>query len=246
MRPRTIACISPVALLAGACILDAVDVGDSFTGGAPADEPPGAPTTGAPLPDLPVPGDTSDLPDDPPADPPPPSDPPPGDPLLDKGGKLHTALDGCAFNLVWTKGPQYNQGTGLAPDHVAAHDETSLEFLPSDLNAWVFPGVFGASVLRLRLLGIDETTGEHVLGGEVLGPEAVLTLPPLRFDPAQPIVLTDATVQDPASQGPGLLTSLVDGTETVLDDFAWGLVVDLNGGSNPACAPILEPVFGPL
>jgi hypothetical protein len=73
-----------------------------------------------------------------------------------------------------------------------------------------------------------------------------MILPPLRFDPAAPIVLTDATVQDPASEGPAVVVSLVDATETVLADFSWGLVVDLNGAPNPACAPILEPVFGPL
>jgi hypothetical protein len=239
-------------LLATACDLTARDGDGGFRDGddpqdeedtleeAPSDPPSEEDAPSDPPSEEDAPSDPpseEDAPSDPPSEPP--ADEAPVDPLVG-------ALGDCAFNLVWTKGPHYNQGTGLTPEMVATHDADTLEFQPSDLNAWVFPGVHGASVLRLDLLGVDGDTGEYILGGAVTGAEAVLTLPELRLDPAAPTVLVDATVQDPASTGPAVLTSLLDDSQTVLEGFTWGLIVDLNGGPNPACNPILESVFGPL
>ena len=259
MRLRTPTTLSFFILLA-ACELDLADREKGFREGEPDDQqqnddppqddpPPNDPPQDDPPPndppqDDPPPNDPP--PNDPPPNDPPPNDPPQDDPPADDDGPLHTALTDCVFNLVWTKGPHYNLGTGLTLDQVASYDADSLEFLPSHLNAWVFPGVHGESVLSLDLLGVDAVTGEYILGGKVTGPEAVLALPELRLDPAAPIVLTDATIQDPASTGPAVLTSLLDDSETVLEGFTWGLIVDLNGGPNPACEPLLEQVFGPF
>ena len=183
--------------------------------------------------------------DEPLPDEPVPDEPVPDEPPIDAGSPLHAALADCAFNLVWTKSPHYNQGRGLTTDLVAAEEGATLAFEPDDLNAWVFPGIVGPAALKLELLEIDAVTGEYVLGGQVVSENEVLKLPTLRIDPANPIVLIDATVQDPAGVGLATLTSLVDDSETVIP-FQWGLVVDLNGGPNPACEPLLESVYGPF
>ena len=245
---------SLVTLFTAGCSLGSIEVGGGFRDGeeegSDADVSSGDEGTGdasssgtiSSSGDQPV---EEPLPEEPLPEEPLPEEPLPEEPPIDAEGPLHVAFTDCAFNLVWTKSPHYNQGRGLGADTVAAKEGATLAFEPDDLNSWVFPGIVGPAALKLELVEIDAVTGEYVLGGQVVSENEVMKLPTLRIDPANPIVLIDATVQDPAGVGLATLTSLVDDSQTVIP-FQWGLVVDLNGGANPACEPLLESVYGPF
>jgi len=207
----------------------------------PADEPPPADDEPA---DEPPPAD------DEPADEPPPADDEPADDEPADEISLQTAFEQCAFNMVWTRGLHFNSGLPIGASLLDQQDADSLVFAPDNRNAWVFPGIAGGeSVLTLALIGVDDTTGEYLVTAVVENATQRLVLPTLSLDVDQPIVLVDATVQNPEAVGQAVLTSLVDGTESSYE-IEWGLVVDLNGGDGisplGACEPILETVYGPL
>ncbi len=236
-----------LALFAAGCDLDPINVGDSFRDGEssqssgdeqPPIEPPDAETSGdAPPPIEPPDAETSgDAP--PPIEPPdaetsdeeqPPSEPP--------SNPLHAAFVACAFNLVWTQVDGQGAGLALETGQVADLSESTVGFAPTWNNSIAFPSAFGKSALALELLEIDPFSGAYLIGAQVKSDSYVLTLPPLYVEPWDPYVLVDPLVETPNGHGVATWTSLIDNSQELID-IRWGLVVDVNGGDNPACEAI--------
>ncbi len=146
---------------------------------------------------------------------------------------LRGAIEGCTFNHLWLKDAtgDLNSGPMLTPEWPAVVSAVGNELILAEETLAMFSGGGIRGKIVLRLESIDSQTGDWTVaaridnaawGGFYGSGVADVSLGAVRINPQSPVVVEDATIQDPVA--PAELTFVSADGSSVSYTAKWGLV----------------------